>query len=195
MLVGHDAIEMDVTEYVVASTLDRLKDKSPSVELADAIVLSTITEEQIRKIYPDLDRNFLGAFTKVFGENESVLVIFEQTDSEDTQYDFISEINKAKGKIKRHKPQGEGTGWGDSIRGAIPLPSDRTRYEEVDRKIDSGELSPEDYIKLTHHLVHGADNEEELAGLYMLIDEKRKKEIFGREAKKFDKWAQENVGK
>jgi len=195
ILVGNDAINLGVAEYVIASMLDRLKVRSPSIELVGAIILPSIPRDQVRKIYPDLEGKFLDAFIKVFGENESVLAIFQQTDPGETKYDFISEINKTKGEIKRHKPKGGEIGWGTSIRGAIPLPSDRVRFEEVDNKIDSGKLSPEDYVKLTHHLIHSADNAEELAGLYLLIDEKNKREIFGNKVESYDKWAQENAAR
>jgi len=193
MLIGHDAIHLDVTEYVIASVLDRLKENLPSVELAGVIVLPKITENQVKKIYPDFEGNFLDAFTRVFGENESVLVVFKQTNMGEDEYSFVDEINKAKGKIERHKPIGGDTGWGDSIRGAIPLPGDRARYEEADRKIDDGELLSEDCVKLTHHLFHSADNERELAGLYVLIDEKSKRKIFGNKTKTYNKWAQQKV--
>ncbi|RJR24341.1 hypothetical protein C4578_03070 [Candidatus Microgenomates bacterium] len=195
MLIGHDAINLDITEFIISYTLGRLKISSPSVELAGVIILASISREQTREIYPELEGKLFEAFVNAFEKEESVLVVFQQTDPMNKEYDFISEINKIKGKIKKHKPRGESTGWKDSIRGATPLPGDRARYEEVGKKIDEGNLSLEDYLKLTHHLVHSPDNAEEIAGLYLLIGEDYKKEIFGDNVENFDMWVQKIVTK
>lgn len=191
ILISHDAIDLGVTEEVVARMLEGLKEKSPGVELAGATILEGMTPSQVQLVYPDLKREFLDAFTKTLGDNPSVLIAFEQTDPETFDFNFIKEINSVKGKIKRHKTSDGKGGWGKSIRSAIPLPSDRERYEEMDRKLDQGSLSEDDYVKLTHHLVHSPDNEAELAGLYLLFDIDTKREIFGEEnMDTFDGWAQ-----
>lgn len=196
VLIGHDAIELGVTEEIVASMLDRLKDKSNSIELGGVVILDSINEKQIKQIYPDLKKEWLDAFTIALGQKSSVLVSFQQTVSNIIDFNFIDEINKIKGKIQGHKTKESVHGWGESIRSAIPLPSDRKRYEEADNILDKGNLSPDDYTILTNHLVHSPDNEGELAGLYMLFDDKTKKEIFGNsDVKVYDKWAQELTSK
>lgn len=194
ILIGHDAAELGVTEEIVSRMLDGLKKRAPGVELAGAAIVDGITPNQVHQIYPNLKKEFLDAFTKTLGESPSVLVAFEQTDPEVDGFDFIKEINSIKGKIARHKAIGGEGGWGKSIRSAIPLPGDRDRYEEMDRRLDQGNLSDDDYIKLTHHLVHSPDNETELAGLYLLFDEDTKSEIFGKEnVAIYDKWAKEQT--
>lgn len=196
ILISHDVIDLGVTEEIVARILEGLKEKSPGVELSGAMTLEGMTASQVQLIYPGLKREFLDAFTKTLGEMPSVLVAFEQTDPEAVSFDFIKEINSIKGKIKRHKTRDGDGGWGKSIRSAIPLPGDRERYEEMDRKLDQGTLSDDDYVKLTHHLVHSPDNETELAGLYLLIDTNTKREMFGDEnMDSYDRWAQKLTSK
>lgn len=191
VLIGHDAVDLGVAEEVVVRILEGMKEKWSGVELAGAVILVGITPSQVQQIYPNLKREFLDAFTETLGKNPSVLVAFEQTDPEVVDFDFIKEINRIKGKIIRHKTRGGECGWGKTIRSAIPLPGDRERYEEMDKKLDRGSLAENDYVKLTHHLVHSPDNEVELAGLYLLFDEDAKREIFGNEeTDSYDRWAE-----
>ena len=195
-LIGPDAIRLSIVEEITVETLNRIKKKFPGVEWAGSVIIPPMTNEEVENLYPDLEENFLNAFKKVFGENETVLVVYEETNP-DEEIDFFDELRQIKGKVQPGKTSDSPFGWGTSIRAAVPLPGDnRQQYESLSKKVEEGNLSEKDYIDLTNHLIHNPDSEKELAGLLLLIRQKDAEEIFGSErADKYLNWSKEIVKK
>lgn len=194
MLITDDAINQGIAEDIIVSTLERLQKRSQSIEIVAAINISPLNMDQVRKIYPSLDDNYFEAFREFLGATESLLVIYENTNPEEREFDFIDELKRIKGKIKRHKNKGSPYGWSNAIREAIPLPGDRSRYELLDEKIDKGNLSKKDYLNLTHHLVHTPDNLSEFAELFLLMGDAQAEELLGSgRARKYIEWAKKHT--
>ena len=170
VLFKPDALELDVHEFLLHHMADRLRKRGAAmVGIVDN--MPPMTREAVAAIYHELEGEYLGAYTKVFGENGTIVVFFEGLT---TNIDIWEEIRKLKGKLTK------GNGIEDSIRAMVPLPGDQAEFKRVSAKIASGEpLNSTDYHNLTRNLVHAPDTMGDFNAIVNLIADEQLSVIFG----------------
>lgn len=170
ILITPDAFRFHVVEQIIDITrLSLQRNTSASIRLVGSKEFPYLSSRQVEAIYPTLPEHYLNAFKRALGFNPSRLVLFENTNHWSEPVDLFWHINTIKGKVIPHKREDTPLEFGRSIRGAIPLSGDRERYEYIDRRIDEGNLTDDDYFLMTNHLLHSPDDLPELAGLLQLL--------------------------
>ncbi|MEK7498195.1 MAG: hypothetical protein AAB656_04745 [Patescibacteria group bacterium] len=170
MLIKPDALDAGIAIELIDHTYGKLKEKVLDVEAVGAVLISSFNEEAVDRIYPDLEDNYKEAF-KVFYKQGPLIVVFWGSESGKT--DLWDLLRTIRGKIT------EGHGLEDSIRSIIPLPGHKEKYNEMTKKLETGNLEAEDYIELCKSLVHIPENIKEFSGLFLSIDESEIRDIFG----------------
>lgn len=163
VLIKPDAIENDLTQIIIDNIYSKLQKDVPDIEVEDVVVMDSLEPQEVKDIYPDLDQTYLRAHQDFFEKGPLVAVFFSSDGSKKDIWDLLT---KARGKI------GEGSGLEDSIRGILPLPGERDRFNELSGKLKTGQTVDSDYAEIIRNLAHVPDNMREFAGLARAVDKR-----------------------
>ncbi len=170
-LIKPDAIELGIAESIIHRLISETE-QYPHISLEGVDIIEGVGEEQLAKIYPELDAGYYTAYVDYFRDNRTILLTFKGTPQ--NTVDINQVLKNAKGKI------GRGQGWQDGVRAVIPIPSTRKDFDVISEKLRTGAvLTPEDYNFLCKNLLHTPETDQEVLGLLELLDPDKAKEYLG----------------
>ncbi len=166
-LIKPDSVDLGIDEFIADYMSDRMKKEAYS-DLVGGFVVDSISEKQLRLIYPNLNDSYFKGNLRLF-RNPSALLVFTTFKYNYDSPNLWEAIIKIKGHVDIDK---RGQGFRSTIRGAIPIPGTLTQCDTfVRNRKNSIELTDEEYYQLSRNFVHSPANLEEILGLSMLMSD------------------------
>jgi nucleoside diphosphate kinase len=171
-----DAIEKGFHDFIMVKIIDALSRINARIVLRKQVL---INGQAIERIYPTLSgRPLEEAAGHLVGRVVEVLIV----ESLLSANELLQAIKNIKGRRlidRTNERLLEGRILDGSIRDLLPLPADEHTYRSIlptimARKQDNSiRFTDEAYAFYAQNLVHSADNEDELQGVFSLVDFKR----------------------
>jgi len=192
IVIKPDAVENDLTEFLIWDILTRLKFIDPDVAIDYVFPYEFKSAEEVRDFYREnsqLPEDFVRSIINYMLSGTSVIVVYKSKDSF-AQGSFIDVIKNIKGKTMFNWSYEEVKTKKDTnqfVRGLLPLPgSDHLQkrirervLERLEQKSD-GILTTEELNYYVMNLVHSPDSLDELRFVLDLLPEEYKEQLLSK---------------
>lgn len=177
ILIKPDAVNLDLTEYLIEEIRSKLPSKyNPSVEVIR--VHNFASEEEVASLFGDLAPEFYSATMKYMLSGPSVIVVYKNRKLSPASFSFINLLKELKGKTMYNWTVDQiiNPSTVSFVRGMLPVPGTRYLYEPIIRKIldnktgVSTERFTEDEIEIyVQNLIHTPDCRGEVNALLTIL--------------------------
>ena len=187
ILIKPDAVEMDVTEYIISEVLQRTPNEL-NAGLDIVQVCEFFRQDEVELLYQEIDQldpDFRQATIDYMLSGPTVLVMFRRASLvTDDDTSLISILKGIKGKSMFHwslEQLETREGTNNFVRGLLPLPGSnevllRVVQKIIDKKegITQEKMTKEEKIYYVQNLVHSPDNQYEVEALLRLLTEENR---------------------